>query len=548
MIRIDIRKRDGLARSGILTCESGPVPQVSFPAVLETETVFPTLVARGGTNVPLSAPAEFVKTYIPRGPDQPVTIHPALANPAQSGNVVMVANWHTALSNPRRYAGWLKNIREKTPADTLWYAPGTALPSNVHILCYTGFGLFDYIAADLKSAQGLFCTPEGEFPADAQKAGICACEGCRNGDLKLHNRLALEGEVALVRYFIGQSKLRELVEARCRMNANHVAIMRHLDADYAGTEPYAPVARSGVMRANSGESMQRVEVRRFAERLLSRYKPPKATVAVLLPCSAKKPYSLSQSHRRFQMAIAGRAHELIITSPLGLVPRELECVYPAMHYDVPVTGYWDAEEYAYISDIVARYLALHKYERVIAHLEGGALRVAEMAAKTCGITLEYSCREHPTSDEALSQLSRALDSERRVKDDRLHGMLSYQFGCDVDTKSMLSRGHFPELFYSKGNIQRFSIDTGNGLLRPTFEGWELIPQGYRVTISDFLPEGDVLVPGVVDADPAIRDGDEVLVVGPKATATGRAAMSAAEMKNSKRGVAVRVRKIKKLAV
>ena len=69
-----------------------------------------------------------------------------------------------------------------------------------------------------------------------------------------------------------------------------------------------------------------------------------------------------------------------------------------------------------------------------------------------------------------------------------------------------------------------------------------------MTISDFLPEGDVLVPGVVDADPAIRDGDEVLVTGPRATATCRAAMSAQEMKDSKRGVAVRVRKIKKLAV
>ncbi|MGD0534264.1 MAG: archaeosine synthase subunit alpha [Methanoregula sp.] len=548
MIRIDIRKRDGLARAGLLTCDGGSVPQVPFPAVLETETVFPSLATRGGTNVPLSAPAEFVKTYITRGTDQPVAIHPSFENPAASGDVVMVANWHTALSNPRRYVEWLKNLKEKTPADTLWYAPGTALPSNVHILCYTGFGLFDYIAVDLKSAQGVFCTSEGEFPAATQKNGICSCEGCRAGDLKMHNRLALEDEVALVRYFIGQSKLRELVDARCRMNANHVAIMRHLDVDYAGTEPFAPIARSGVMRANSGESMQRVEVRRFAERLLSRYRPPQATVAVLLPCSAKKPYSLSQSHRRFQQAIAGRAHELIITSPLGLVPRELECVYPAMHYDVPVTGYWDAEECAYISDIVARYLSLHKYERVIAHLEGGALKVAEMAAETCGITLEYSCREYPTGDEALSQLNRALDRERRVKDDRLHGMLSYQFGCDVDTRGMLSRGHFPELFYSKNNQQLFSIDTGNGLLRPTFEGWALIPQGYRVTISDFIPEGDVLVPGVVDADAAIRDGDEVLVVGPKATATGRAAMSAAEMKNSKRGVAVRVRKIKKFAV
>jgi archaeosine synthase len=110
-----------------------------------------------------------------------------------------------------------------------------------------------------------------------------------------------------------------------------------------------------------------------------------------------------------------------------------------MHYDVPVTGYWDAEECAYISDILAKYLTKNKYDRVIAHLEGGALKVAEMAAEASGITLEYTCREHPTGEAALTQLSHALDCERKVKDERLHGMLSYQFGCDVDTRGMLFR-------------------------------------------------------------------------------------------------------------
>jgi archaeosine synthase len=545
VIRFDIRERDGCARAGILAIDG---TRVAFPAVIDPATVFPSLVSRGGTNVPLSAPPAFVSTYLATGEGPPVIIHPALANPAESGDVVMAANWHTTLANPRQYVRWLKDLKGKTPADTLWYAPAAALPSSVHILCYSGFDLFDSTAVDLKSAQGLFCMPEGEFPADdARESGMCSCEGCRNGDLGLHNRLALIHEVALARYFIGQASLRELVEARCRMNANHVAIMRHLDADYAWSEVYAPVARTGVMRANAGESMQRAEVRRFAERLLSRYRPPRATVAVLLPCSAKKPYSLSQSHRRFRQAIAGRAHELVITSPLGLVPRELECVYPAMHYDVPVTGFWDAEECAYISGIVARYFALHRYERVIAHLEGGALRVAEMAAAACGIALEYSCRERPAGDAALAHLDRALAGERRLRDDRLHGMLSCQFGCDVETRGILQRGHFPELFYSRDNRQLFSIDTGTGLLRPTFEGWDLLPQGYRVTIADFVPEGDVLVPGVLDADPSIRDGDEVLVVGPRVIATGRAAMSSQEMKSSRRGVAVRVRKIKKLA-
>jgi archaeosine synthase len=147
---------------------------------------------------------------------------------------------------------------------------------------------------------------------------------------------------------------------------------------------------------------------------------------------------------------------------------------------------------------------------------------------------------------ALNALDSSLAGERRIKDDRLHGMLSYQFGADIVTKGIVPRGRFPELFYSKGNIQLFSLDTGTGLIRPTFDGWDIIPEGYRVTIDDFIPEGDVLVPGVTGADPAIRDGDEVLVTGARAIATGRAALPAGEMLRSRRGVAVRVRKIKKV--
>jgi archaeosine synthase len=543
MSRFDIRRRDGLARTGIFQLGD---KTISLPSAQETETLFPDLARARFTNMPLAAPAALVQEFLPDPGARPITIHPHLPPVAVSGDCVMVANWRTAFANPRSYADWLAVLKEKTAPDTVWYAPASALPSTVHILCYSGFDLFDFVAVDLKSARGTFCMPEGELPADAMESGICTCEGCKAGNLKEHNRQALLREIALVTRFIILGRLRELVESRCRLDAPQVAIMRHLDNRYAFMEQHLPIGRAGVMLATSGESMQRAEIRRFTERLLTRYLPPKTDVAVLLPCSARKPYSLSQSHRKFQMAIAGRAHELIVTSPIGLVPRELETIYPAMHYDVPVTGYWDAEECAVISDVLARYFEKVKYRRIIAHLEGGALKVARQAAARCGITLECSCEENPTGSAAFNTLDGMLAGERRIKDDRLHGMASWQFGCEIDTKGMTPRGHFPEVFYSRNNLQLFSIDTGTGLLRPTIDGWNLIPEGYRVFIDDFIPEGDVLAPGVVRADPAIREGDEVLVVGARALAVGRAAVPGKEMLRLGRGVAVRVRKIKRL--
>lgn len=544
MTRVSFRKRDGLARTGTLEID-GLVP-VRLPAVAECRDLFPPRAIPAGTNLPVCAPAALVNQFPPEEGIQPVPIHPQLDNRAGSGDCVMVAGWHTALANPRMYVDWLIGLKEKTPVDTAWYAPASALPSTIAILCYSGFDLFDYTAVDLKSAQGRFCTPEGDFAIDALKSGICTCPGCSAENLQEHNRYALRQEIALVSRFIEKGQLRELVESRCRMEANHVAIMRHMDGKYLFMERAQPIVRSCILRANSGESIQRAEVRRFAGRVIGRYIPPKTDVAVLLPCSARKPYSLSQSHRKFQQAIAGRAHELIVTSPLGLVPRELETVYPAMHYDVPVTGYWDAEECASIADIMISYFKGHPYRRIIAHLEGGALKVARMAADACGIILEYTCSEHPTGNIALNALDAALAGERKVKDDRLHGMISYQFNCDVDTKGTILRGHFPEVFYSRNNVQFFSIDTGTGILRPTLDGWKIIPQGYRVYIDDFIPEGDILTPGVVSADPAIRDGDEVMVIGARVQGTGRAALPAGEMLRSRRGVAVHVRKIKRI--
>lgn len=537
----EIRDRDGLARSGILKDGEN---SLRFPAVVDAASFFSNRLDRPFTNVPLGAPRGFAEQYLVPG-EHPTTVHPQYPVQVPDGDIAMVSNWHTALQNPRQYVDWLISLKTDVRADTAWYAPAAALPSTVWMLIASGFDLFDTTAVDLKSAQQIFCLPEGEFPADLLDQGVCACQGCRDHDLKVHNRLTLEAEVNRVSVFLQNGQLRELAEARCRLNAAQVSVLRHLDNHYDWVEQWTPVARTATFKANSGESMNRPEVKRFVDRLLTRYIPPSAEVAVLLPCSARKPYSRSQSHRRFINAVAGRAHEIIITSPLGVVPREIELCYPAAHYDVPVTGYWDREEVAVLAGVLAKYLAKHQYRRVIAHLEGGAMQVAAMAADICGITLECTVRDHPTSGASLSTLDAALAGERRVRSDQIKGMLSFQFNAEVDTAGMQVRGKFPRLSVMRNRRPLFSLDTTTGMLRPTFEGWSLIPAGYRVVIDDFVPQGDILAPGVLSADPVIREGDEVLVEGPHALATGRAAMGAFEMARSTHGVAVRRRKVMK---
>lgn len=544
MTEVDIRRRDGLARSG--TCTIGDCV-LRIPSAADMTTLFPELNRATLTNIPLQADEQFTGRYWPPDAAPLVSVHPFHTDGPSSGDIVMVPGWHTALRNPRNYVSFLKTLKSRVPPDTAWYAPAAALPSNVHILCYSGFDLFDFTACDLASANRKFLLAEGDFDEDLMESGACSCEGCRSGDLTLHNRLALTRELALISTFILGSQLREFVESRCRFHPEHVAVVRLLDQEFSMLEQALPVARSARFGAMSGETLNRVEIRRFASRVIERYVPPAADTAVLLPCSARKPYSTSQSHRKFADAIQGRAHELIVTSPVGLVPRELELVYPAAHYDVPVTGYWDREEQAFIAGIIARYLIAHPYRRVIAHLEGGALEVAKAGAEMAGVDLECTAIGGRTTDPAsLRSLESSLADCRKVRQNVLTGTCSWQFGMVPEIKGVTSRGRYPAIRFEKDRTQLFSLDQGTGLVRPTFEGWKYLGDCYRVRIGDFTPQGDILVPGVTGADPAIREGDEVLVTGPGVLATGRAGMSAEEMERSRHGVAVRVRKIKRI--
>lgn len=541
MSLFDVRRRDGLARIGNLKISDELIIQT--PKAIETEKIFPSLSKREFSNVPLSAPQTDVDKFFKEF-DEPKSFHPLAETPKGSA-VLIFSNWNNTLSDSKRYLEFLETLLAKAPCDSARYAPASALPSNVSSLIYTGFDLFDYTAVDLCTVQGKFCTAEGEFDASYMEKEICGCEGCKKGDLALHNRLALDREIEFAKTWIEKGQMREFMEMRCRLSAEQVGLLRRIDRTSA-FDSVMPVARSSRFLANAGESIYRREIERFEERLVTRYVPPRSDVCVLLPCASRKPYSLSRSHQMFMRVVDTRAHEVIVTSPLGVVPRELELIYPAGHYDVPVTGYWDREESAILVEYLAKYLSKHHYDRIICHLEGGAKAVAVSAAEIAGVTLEFTCNDDkPLSQESLRALNNALSDSRRMRNDYIRGTLLWQFGEEISTKGWLTKGRYPTQKIYEKKTQIFSIDAETGLLRPTHEGWKYI-SGYRIKISEgFTPQGDILAPGIELCDDNILEGDEVLVEGTGYLATGKAAMGAYEMRNSKRGVAVRVRKTKK---
>ncbi|MGB4653712.1 archaeosine synthase subunit alpha [Methanothrix sp.] len=497
-----------------------------------------------------------------------VLVYPFSQRTPQDADVYLMGN-AGSLRNPRDLVEAAISVREKIPPDSALYAPALATPANLALLIYLGVDLIDGTRMIADGLLGRYHTRDGVWTAkelEGKSELFCLCSHCQSIELKgkeerraagqerdlfaAHNLLKLEEELLVVREAVRSQSIREYVERQVRVTPGQTAALRLLDGEHCYLEKRTPTRRRSTFYANCAESLQRVEVTRFAERVLERYQAPQSDVLLLLPCSARKPYSTSRSHRLFAEAIGPARrylHELILTSPLALVPRELEEAYPAASYDVPVTGRWDREERAWLIGCLEAYLKRNRYTRIVAHLEGEL----EETVRESGLDAIYT--GGGTGASALSRLAKAVKEAcrdvARLPDLRL---LRYRAHADF----YLGQGAGDALLAGKIMVKGREIQdekkrplatwTINGSMALSMEGAKrLEPLGrYAVRIGDFLPRGSLLAPGVVGADEEIRPGDEVIIIGEQAFGVGRAKMSGWEMVASRRGVAVEIRHIK----
>jgi len=477
-----------------------------------------------------------------------------------TGEIVPVGDSILLSREPRKFARFFANLRGRVGPDRAVYAPGVADPLNLALLCYFGVDLVDSYGTLVRSSLGQVIVNGRVMSAGSEELVKLTGVGSdpdRQAVVK-HNLRQLENELAVVRDAIRNGTLRQLVELRARHEAWMIEALRYADLDeYPAFEKWTPTY-GGAFLASSKESLWRPDIRRYRERFRTRYVPPASPeILVLLPCSAKKPYSMSKTHRMFREAIrnsgvGSSVHEVIVTSPLGIVPRELETVYPAQQYDIPVTGHWDEDEMRISREMLECLLSKRKYAHVIAHLDVEMGFLSDMlsplgAIKTGG--------ESVTSKESLGKLTEALSALRDgVKKpswsqktlEEMAALASYQFGKASQhlMEGGIAKGGFPVIKIFREDVQLCSLVPDKGSLSLTMEGGEALARSgkYGVEIDDFAPKTNIFAIGVIGSSPEIRVGDEVYVHhAGEVRAVGTARMNSASMSVLKRGEAVHIR-------
>ncbi|WP_148883234.1 archaeosine synthase subunit alpha [Thermococcus aciditolerans] len=370
-----------------------------------------------------------------------------------------------------------------------------------------------------------------------------------------------EETVLLVRNALREGKLRYLIE-NFFSTQYHAGILRIADLEHPDyLEKYTPIQKETVYFI-SDASIRRPEVRRWHSRVAERFVPPENTELVLLfPCSAKKPYSFSRSHTLYRRAVKealgsgiAKVHELILTSPFGVVPREWEWL---AKYDIVVTGHWSEEEIKPAAELLAK--TLEKYPKdvpIIAHLDEAYVEIAKLAGELSGREITFTRVENGTTGrESLKSLTETLKEFEleATKEDRtyryfegIRKVFDFYFGQGAGEAVLPDNGKVRgskmlRLFVENQQTGTFK----DGVISVTPYGMQRIYdalEAYWVKV-DFELRGDVFAVGVDEADPAIRPDDIVGIVRDgKVIGVGKAVLSGDEMVRARKGVAVKVRK------
>jgi archaeosine synthase len=501
-------------------------------------------------------------------PGKKESISDAVKN--NNAELYIVAHAVQLFSHQSQFVDFVTELRQKMGYQKLMYLPGVGDPTNMSLLAYMGVDLFDSFSAFMAARNNVLLFSTGSWKNSELNELPCSCPSCAGLQGKIsemqyeqileHNYHALFTEVKQVRNAIFSGSLRELVEIRVRTNPQLAAMLRLMDRNqYPFLEERTPIVRKQQLIATTKDALVRPEIRRFQERVITRYqKPPSTKILLLLPCSAKKPYSFSKSHKLFRERLLSIknpyvVHEVIITSPLGLVPRELELTYPASAYDIAVTGQWDEDEKKIIRTLLQQYLKKNTYDTTIMHLPEAIQEfIADLLTNPVS-----TCNNTPTSPASLDELSNVLQQTTQKYDqikpsqrayENIIALACYQFGkpiADHLLKDCTITGKYPYQKIMQKNTQLGMITEERGFLSLTMSGADRLISAheYWVEISDdFTLKGSVFTPGIKNADASIRIGDEVVIIrNTKPCGVGVALMNGTEMTELNHGEAVKVR-------
>ena len=135
-------------------------------------------------------------------------------------------------------------------------------------------------------------------------------------------------------------------------------------------ETYSPTIKSSGFFYFDSVGLARPEITHYKNRLLNRFTPPaNAKTLLLLPQTRNKPFHKAPEMKKIRQLLrilgpelADKVHVAVFCAPFGVVPLELDEVYPLSQHEAALP--LDRETVAYVAGLTADYIKQMPYSSV----------------------------------------------------------------------------------------------------------------------------------------------------------------------------------------
>ncbi len=430
-------------------------------------------------------------------------------------DVVVLVDAVQLASQPGKLVEAITTLKRRFPGSLLW-TPGLGGPDNLAVLTWFGVDLFDLARSRQAAAAGILLTEQGPrhvVESMNESAGM--------DEQVTHWKNA----IASVRGAMASDQMRSLADRQSLTSPRLVEHLRRHDM-FCEKVPgllSSHVAADFTFPCHSVSIQSDPLISDWESFITNEYTAPAGldSILILLPCSARKPYRLSKSHGRFIRAIGTSAcHEVMVTSPLGLVPRDLEEVWPAGHYDVPVTGDWTGDELSRIQRMFQSLVSRHNYQRIInhsgIHFTHESIEITDTRQGDSAGSHEALERLTEAAKKAVDELSARGRKTEKILLDNFSSIARKQMKSDEWVHGLKVRGKPPRYRLERDGTQMalWSIErSGFSLPKsiiPALAELKALPEVHLQ--SDVVWRGDIFGQIVDSFDPTIRAGSDVLVL------------------------------------
>ncbi len=283
-------------------------------------------------------------------------------------------------------ADMILTCKKGIPIERPLHLFGAGHPSMFALAVSLGCDLFDSAAYALYARDDRYMTENGTWRLEKLDYFPCSCHRCtsetpeglrrkpakeREVFLSEHNLYVCLAELRRIKQAIRDGRLWEHTEMRLHAHPALLSALKRVRNHADFLEKYSPTAKSSGFFYFDSVGLARPEITHYRKRLNQNYSPPKdAKVLLLLPQTRNKPFHKAPEMKKIRQLmrilgeeLAAQVHVCVYAAPFGVVPLELDEVYPLSQHETTLP--LDLETVDYVAGQAAGYIQRNGYQSVV---------------------------------------------------------------------------------------------------------------------------------------------------------------------------------------